>query len=303
MCAGGSAEPPAAGRATRYLRGIGQLARRYDAFVLDQWGVLHDGTTPYPGAINCLEQLHARGKRVVILSNSGKPGEANAEFIAGMGFDRALFEAVVSAGDDARDALRTGRDAFHRKLGSRAFVLARDSDLDLCSWFGVQRADEVEHADFLLVLSIDSPRQSLAGWEPVLRRALGLGLPMLCANPDFARTGAHGTLFEAPGLIARRYAELGGEVGLHGKPDPGIYQACLRRFACARSRVVAIGDSIDHDVLGARNAGLASVLIASGVHRDELGIAAGEPPDAGRCEQLFARAGVTPDYVASLFRW
>ena len=306
MSAAGSAEPPAPPvpkAPVRYLDGIAQIAARYDGIVLDQWGVLHNGTNPYPGAIDCLERLYAGGKRVVILSNSGKPGADNERLVVQMGFDRTLFDSVVSAGDDARAALADRGDPFHRDLAGRCHVLARDADLELAHWYGVEPARDVDDAGFLLVVSIDSPRQSVAGWEATLRRAAARGLPMLCANPDFARTAADGSLHEAPGLVARRYRELGGTVRLHGKPDAGIYRGCLRRLRCSRERVVAIGDSLEHDVLGARGAGIASVLVAAGVHREALGVTPVAAPDPRRCEALFARLGVAPDFVVAQFRW
>ena len=55
-----------------FCSGMAEVASRYDGFLVEQWGVLHDGTTPYPGAIACLERLRAVGKRVVLLSNSGR---------------------------------------------------------------------------------------------------------------------------------------------------------------------------------------------------------------------------------------
>ena len=38
------------------LAGVGELADAYDGFIVDVWGVLHDGVTPYPGAIDALNQ-------------------------------------------------------------------------------------------------------------------------------------------------------------------------------------------------------------------------------------------------------
>ena len=53
-----------------YLPGIGQLALRYDGFVLDLWGVVHDGIAPVPGAIDCMHGLISAGKRIALLSNA-----------------------------------------------------------------------------------------------------------------------------------------------------------------------------------------------------------------------------------------
>ena len=288
---------------TAYLPGLSSVLDRYDAFLIDQWGVLHDGARPYPGATDCLARLNAAGKAVVILSNSGRRGEENARLIAGMGFDRGHFSAVVSAGDDARDAVLSSGDPFYRNLGKRCLLLARERDSDLAAGLGLDLVTDVEQADFLFALSIDAPRQSVAGWEAVLTRAAARRLPMVCGNPDLAQVTPAGTLLEATGLLAVRYAELGGQVRSHGKPSPRIYETCLERLSCARDRIVAVGDSLPHDVLGARGAGLASILVAGGVHREALGIAFGESPDPARCAALFAQAGPVPDHVVPSFRW
>ena len=95
------------------LAGVRALARDYDAFILDQWGILHDGHRPYPGAIDCLEQLRAAGKHVVVLSNSGRSGEENLRLMAKMGFERRFFDRCISAGEDAREALERRSHAFH----------------------------------------------------------------------------------------------------------------------------------------------------------------------------------------------
>jgi len=276
---------------------------RYDALLLDQWGVLHDGAKAYPGAIGCLARLRAAGKTVVVLSNSGRSGEENARSIARMGFDRAHFSEVISAGDEARDAVLASGDPFYRGLGKRCLVLARERDTDLVDGLGLEVVTDVEKADFLFALSIDAPRQSVRGWEAVLTRAATRGLPMVCGNPDLAQVTAKGTLLEAVGLLAVRYAELGGQVRSHGKPSPRIYETCLRRLSCPRRRIVAVGDSLQHDVLGANRVGLASVLVAGGVHRGALGIAFGESPDPARCAILFKQAGAVPEHVVPSFRW
>ena len=291
----------------RYLHGLRELASECDALLLDQWGVLHDGHRAYPGAVDCLRRLRDAGKAVVILSNSGKTGAENARLIEAMGFERGLFDAVVSAGDDARDAILASEDAFYAGLGRRCLLLARDADGHLADGLGLEVTTDLdsgpERADFVLVMSMDSPAQSVSGWEAVLRRAVARGLPLVCGNPDLARVTRDGSLLEAPGMVARRYEALGGTVRMHGKPDPRIYRACLRPFQAAHDRNVAVGDSLDHDILGANRVGLRSLLIAAGVHREALGCRFGELPDPARADALYAQAGAVPDLVAASFAW
>ena len=273
-----------------------------DACIIDQWGVLHDGHAPYPGAIDCLQRIRGAGKSVVLLSNSGKRGEDNARQLVRMGFAREWFDAVVCAGDDARDAILHDPDPFYRTLGPRCLPLARNEDWHLADGLQRELVADVERADFLFVLSMDAPRQSVALWEPTLQRAAVRGLPMVCGNPDLARVSATGELLEAPGLLAQRYAALGGPVRLHGKPSARIYASCLRILPSPRTRIAAIGESLLHDVAGAAGVGLPSVFVACGVHREALGIAFGQIPDPGACEPLYRQANAWPDYLVATFR-
>ena len=78
---------------------ITEIADRFEAIVLDQWGVLHDGTAPYPGAVDTLDHLSQRGCRLAVLSNSGKRADLNRARIAAMGFSASLFDCVMTSGE------------------------------------------------------------------------------------------------------------------------------------------------------------------------------------------------------------
>ncbi|MGO4736963.1 TIGR01459 family HAD-type hydrolase [Bosea sp. 2KB_26] len=294
---------PETGAPVRHLSGLAEIAQRYDGFLLDQWGVLHDGTTPYPGAIDCLERLRSAGKAIIILSNSGRGARENEELIARMGFARALYDHVVSAGDDARDALLTEPDPFYRALGRRCYLFARDGEDHLIDGLGLARVERIEDADFLFTLSMNPPQQSLAGCRSVLEAAVARDLPMICGNPDLYRVHADGTLHEAPGLVARTYAEMGGRVRYHGKPEPRIYRSSLQRLGLAPRQVLAVGDSLEHDVAGATGAGIDVAFIAGGIHRQDLGWPTSGTVDRASCARLFGTSGWAPGYVLPYFAW
>ena len=284
------------------LTSVAALARDYDGFILDQWGVLHDGTTPYAGAIDCVQQLRRAGKHVVILSNSGRSGAFNIAMMEKMGFEAALFDRVISAGDDAREAIARRSHAFHRALGRRYYAFTRDDDASILEGLGLERVD-IGRADFLAVIGIDAPRVTLAQYEPLLAAGAARGLPMVCANPDVTRPSPDG-LVAAPGALARRYEALGGEVFYHGKPYPAIYASCLAALSgCAKERVVAVGDSLEHDILGASRAGLRSAFLAGGIHLGEMGAAWGELPEPNAWGDFLRDAPASPDYVLPAFVW
>ena len=283
--------------------GVSALAATYDGLILDQWGVLHDGTRPYAGAIECLERLRAAGKRVVVLSNSGRREAENLRFMARMGFPETLFDRFVSAGDEARRAIAERVDPFHRALGRRCYAFTREGDHSLIEGIGLEIVDRIEAADFIAVIGTDSPRRNLPDYEAQLQAGIRLRLPMICTNPDLVRLSPQGAI-EAPGVLSRRYEALGGTVFYHGKPHPAIYGTCLEALAVAsRDRVLAIGDSIEHDVLGAARAGLRSAFIAGGIHAEELMTIWGKCPSPQAWRAFAVKAVARPDYLLPAFIW
>ena len=284
------------------LADVSRLAHRYEGFILDQWGVLHDGARPYAGALDCLRQLRASGKRIVVLSNSGKREDDNVELMRAMGFERALYDRFVSAGEDARQAVVARRHAFHRALGRRCYAFTRDGDLSVFAGIGLEFTDRVESADFLAVLGIDSPRRQLRDYEAELEAAAARRLPMICANPDLWRFAGDG-MIEAAGVLARRYEALGGQVFYHGKPHAPIYATCIEILGCAPERMIAIGDSVEHDILGAVRAGIPCALLAGGVHAADLDVTWGKLPEASAWRRFASGAAATPDYLLPAFVW
>src|SRR5260370_25824360 len=112
-----------------------------------------------------------------------------------------------------------------------------------------------------------------AGWEdriedyePLLRKAISLDLPMVCANPDLVVMRGT-TLHLCAGALAKWYEEAGGRVRCHGKPFRSVYDSCLRLLdVAARCRILAVADSLRTDIAGAAGAGIDSLLIAGGSH-------------------------------------
>ncbi|WP_332686577.1 TIGR01459 family HAD-type hydrolase [Bosea sp. (in: a-proteobacteria)] len=288
---------------TLFPSGIAALVARYDGFLLDQWGVLHDGSKPYPKALACLERMRQAGKAVIILSNSGRRGSENEVALARMGFPRELYDHLVSAGDDAREALASRDEPAYRELGKRCLLLARPGEEHLAAGLGLTPTEDPAEADFVFAMSMDAPSQSVAGWRALLEPAAARRLPMVCGNPDRYRVHADGTLYEAPGLVARAYEEIGGTVHYHGKPHARIYRTCLRLLGLPATRLLAIGDSLEHDVAGAAQAGIDSAFIAGGIHRSELLWSPAGEVESESCLRLFARERCAPQFALPWFRW
>lgn len=254
---------------TRLIESIDQIADQFDAIVLDQWGVLHDGTTPYEGAIDALTTLAARGVCLAVLSNSGKRSKLNAQRIVDKGFPAGLFESVMTSGE------ALWRDAASGKLpGRHAYVVAANP-LDATQWaadLDLSFVTDLALADFVLIMGL--PEGPAAPTQEVLndlREAiLACGIPTYCSNPDRASPREGGRLVVSPGALAHDIADAGGVVTFYGKPYLPVFRAVEAAMNVTPDRCLMVGDSLEHDIAGAANAGWQTLLIRGGIHASDF---------------------------------
>jgi HAD superfamily hydrolase (TIGR01459 family) len=270
---------------------LDDLAERYDAFLVDQFGVLLDGTAAYPFAPAALQRLAATGKPVILLSNSGRRAAPNVARLIALGFARSSFATVMSSGEAAWSALsrRTGRTL---PRGARVWLHGRDDDGGQIAGLDLRRVAQPTDAELLLLAGSRGDVMTMADYVALLAPAAKLGVPMLCTNPDLQMLTPLGVRF-GPGQIAETYGAMGGAVEWIGKPHPLIYAEAARLLPdIPAARVLCIGDSPAHDVLGGTQAGHATALVCTGVH---AGLS-----DAQRlavCE----KEGAMPDFIIPAF--
>lgn len=282
--------------------GLRDLVSRYDAFLVDLWGVVHDGKAPFAGVLDALRELSARGRRVVFLTNTSRASTAVATALGEMGIDRTLYERVVSSGDVTRAALVSRDPALFAGLSSEVRVL-HVGDASFVPWlFELGFCFVAEPSDAELVVATGAPRDetALAETRALLAPIAARDVPLVCTNPDHVIPSARG-LSLGPGAVAASYAALGGRTFLYGKPHAPIYAEARRQLdGVAAGRILAIGDLLATDIRGARGAGLASALVvATGGHAAELG----SPPSATAMAALCTEIGATPDFVLDRLAW
>lgn len=273
--------------------GIAPLIGAYDGVILDLWGVVHDGRTPYPGAIDTLGALKDAGKKVVMLSNAPRRAAAVIDGMTGMGIQRELYTDVLSSGELSWRKLKTRDDDWMRALGARCLHLGPDRDRGIFDGLDLDLVDGPEAGAFILNTGPWRDEEKVSDYEELLQDAARHGMPMICANPDLEVIRG-GVRIICAGALAARYRDIGGEVRTFGKPYPESYDACLDLMGISeKSRLVAIGDSFATDIRGANAAGVDAVFVTSGIHGAELGLSYGERPDAARLAEVCAREGVT----------
>jgi HAD superfamily hydrolase (TIGR01459 family) len=285
------------------LGGLSAVADRYDGFILDLWGVLHDGVRPYPDAVNTLLQLKRRGKRPIILSNGPRRAASLVRRTGEIGIGPDLYEALHSSGEETWRLLRERRDPAIAALGRRVFPLIPERDRDLLDGLDLVTAESPDVADFLLATGLANAAETVADYEHALAAGVANGRPLLCANPDLEVVRG-GVREYCAGALAARYEALGGPVLYVGKPHPAVYRTCLAQLgSVARSRILAVGDSLRTDVAGAVGVGVDSLLVLGGIHAEELAGTTDSRPDPVNLAAACARAGQWPTYAVPAFTW
>jgi HAD superfamily hydrolase (TIGR01459 family) len=283
------------------VAGLKALAGRYDAVLCDVWGVIHNGVEAHRAAADALLRFRERGV-VILVSNAPRPGAVVLPHLDSLGVPRGAYDGILTSGDLARQILVEG-------AGQAVHHLGPERDLPLFEGLAVRFAP-LESADIVICTGlVDDERETAEDYRGRLEAMRARDLPMVCANPDIV-VERGGELIPCAGALAALYEEMGGSVLYTGKPHRPIYEAALERVAAAAgrpidpARVLAIGDAIRTDIAGAAAFGLDALLIARGIHAEELGLlSAATGLDPAEVERWLAAQGVRPIGFMDRLAW
>ena len=278
---------------TQILESIDTVADKYDAVLCDVWGVVHNGRTPYAGAIAALQRLRAAGKTVILLTNVPKPRWSIPPQLDRIGAPRDAWDVIVTSGDAIRAELAARAPGPMFKIGPG------DYDKPLWEGLGLIEAPLAE-ARFIGISGLNRDDETPADYAAILREAKSRDLELLCANPDIVVQFGDKLIWCA-GAVARDYEAMGGRVVMAGKPYPPIYELAYKELKALtqrdidKSRILAIGDGLPTDIAGANAQGLDCVFIASGMHGEALwtnGVL-----DVAKTKAALADEGVSATYA------
>lgn len=243
------------------------LSARYPVWLCDIWGVVHNGVAHFPPALAALKAHRDQGGFVTLLTNAPRSSDKVAGHLAQLGVTRDHYDLIVTSGDVTHDLMKPYD-------GHRIYYLGPERDLGVLDDLEIVRASPEEAEVILCVGLVHDDRETPDDYAELLERLAGRKLPMVCANPDkVVRRGSR--LIYCSGALAERYAALGGEVTMAGKPYRPIYDQALDRVAALRGvtgkeNFLAIGDGPETDIKGASDYGLDVVLIAGGISEEGI---------------------------------
>ncbi|WP_338722498.1 TIGR01459 family HAD-type hydrolase [Devosia sp. XK-2] len=250
------------------ISGLSDLSGRYDAVLSDVWGVVHNGVSAFPEAVEALRTFRQGGGRVVLITNAPRPSAPIIAMLDRLGVPRDAYDAIVSSGDATRAMIEKYRGKPIHHVGPPTEDDALYEGLDV-------RRTGAEEAEVVVVTDLDTDDDTPEMYRDRARLWLSRKLPMICANPD--RVVEHGDkIIYCGGALGDLYSAMGGMVHMAGKPYPPIYE---QAFALAeeaaghsldKSRVLAIGDSVRTDAAGAAQFGVDLLFVTGSIHAAEL---------------------------------
>lgn len=279
------------------LNGLSDVASGYDALLCDAWGVIHNGRELFPGASEALTRFRQSRGPVVVITNAPRLSAAIPPQLDRLGLPSDAYDAVVTSGDaTVAAAVQMG--------GRPGFRLGPDKDDTLFEATGAKYVP-LDAAEFILCTGLfDDLNETPEDYRDMLASAAARGLPMICANPDRVVKFGDRMMYCA-GSLADLYEELGGETIFCGKPHSPIYAACRAQLTAAGAdnpRILAIGDGLQTDILGANNEGIDVAFVADGIFAEQSRGPTGRI-DGARLGALLGEHDVTANYALDGLKW
>jgi HAD superfamily hydrolase (TIGR01459 family) len=261
---------------------------------------VHNGIAAFADACAALTRFRERGGTAILLTNAPRPDAAVKRILDRLAVSHDAYDAIVTSGDVTRGIVES-------RIAQRVFHLGPERDLPIFVGLDVHFAP-LEDADYVVCSGLfDDTVETPDSYREMLALMQARSMFMVCANPDVVVERGDKLVYCA-GALADAYAALGGEVLYCGKPHAPIYEAALVKAAALRGavtpplhRVLAVGDSVRTDLVGAAAFGLDCVFVTSGLHAEHYG--SRETPDLDALNAVFAAANVRPKAVLRGLAW
>lgn len=281
----------------KIINGLTEIIDKYDAFIIDLWGVMHNGEDNFPHSINALENLKKKNKNIIFFSNAPRRSKAVKEILTSKNTNSELYLDVVSSGEILFQQL-TKKEI---NIGKKFFYIGPKKDHNILTGTDYQEVSDILESDFLLVTGFENEKYNLDDKREIFIKTIKNNIPLLCANPDI-RVIYQGKTFLCAGAIAKLYEEMGGKVIQFGKPLKFGYEICLDIFNLKdKEKILAIGDSFETDIKGANNFAIDSLLVCSGIYQDK--IINNHIINNQKINELCQFHEAAPTYVSECLQW
>ena len=279
----------------KIINSIQEIIDLYDLIILDIFGVIHNGSTLYSNVEETIKNLNQQNKKIVFLSNAPRRSiKARLR----------LADFNIHKDKNYLDIVTSGEVAFHYFKNfteeKKYFYIGPEKDRDLLEGTKHIETQDAKLADFVITTGLDL-HEEVSDVQQELDLAFTNNLLLYCINPDKLVHKAGGRSHICAGAVADRYIEMGGKVEYVGKPYANSYEYIERTYNTPKDRILAVGDGIETDILGANNFGCDSLLIASGLLHSEIDLAVGAEITQAHISKIKELYNIDANFIASLF--
>ena len=265
-------------------KGFKTVAKEYDLFFIDIWGVLHNGISIFNNSLEVLNELENLKKEYVLLTNAPRPNFVVKRFLENMGLDKNISNKVYTSGEAALEYLTLN---YKEK---KFFHIGPPRDFDLFKLFEKNKMERPEEAEYLLCTGLfEKYEKDLEYYLKIFKSEIKK--KMICTNPDLVVDRGEEREYCA-GTIAKLFEKIGGQVEYFGKPYPKVYTQSTNTN---NKKILCIGDNLNTDIKGANLQNFKSLFISSGIHRTEI--------DKEKPSDLFKKYNVKVDYLQHYLQW
>ena len=260
------------------------IINNYDHFIIDLWGVVHNGIRPYQGAMKAIEELYNNKKSFFFLSNAPRPVNDVRKFLnEKMKINEKFLKNILTSGEAAINSIKNfdhGKFFFH--LGP---------DRDRKIYQGLENyKTKLEKCDYILCTGLyDNQMSKLEFYEKLLENSLDK--KMICTNPDLIVDKGN-TQEYCAGTLAKLFENIGGKVTYFGKPHKEIYNSILGE----KDKALIIGDNLRTDIKGANLIKQDALFILDGIHKNEI-------KDLNNLSNIFKKYNVETSFVQKQLNW
>ncbi len=277
-----------------------EIINKYNYFIFDVWGVIHDGDFAYPNAVETIMKLKQLGKKICFLSNAPRRSKKVAQVLEKYGITKDYYDFILTSGEANYLDLKINQENNFDSFGEEYYYVGPNKDLDLLEGLNYKRVVDAKDANFVLVTGFDGEHSVLEEKLSQIQEAKKHDLPFICVNPDLIVVKKDGREMLCAGVLAREYENMGGKVIYYGKPHQKVYEITYKLLGSPnKNEIVAIGDGLETDIEGANAFNIDSVLITSGILCNKLGVKFGQKANEEKLNAICSLQKTFPRYVIS----
>ena len=268
------------------LNNLSDIDDHYDVFLIDLWGVIHNGIAAFDNVIPVLQSLKQKKKMVFFITNAPRRSFVISQQLEDFGIEQKLYDKIISSGELTWLSIK---EKYQKK---NCLIIGPPRDFHLIEGLDISVVDKDSNVDIILNTGPWGDDDSLENYTDLLDSLAKKKSHMICSNPD--KTVVRGENFMiCAGLLAEYYEKIGGKVEYYGKPYKQIYEHCFNFFEKKNTRVLAIGDSLENDIKGANALNFDSLLITDGIHRE---VNNNNDVDKQKLDGLIKTKNIFPDF-------